>query len=123
MFSKEELTFDDYCETRNVQKGTMYLDTAGSGEVADMVHVGRTGSFVPVRHGGGELYRITDTDGELKIHAVTGTKGHRWLDRELAKQRYDIDELFIDMEYFENLAQKAYDALAAQGDVGWFMSS
>ena len=26
LFSEEELTFDDFCETKNVTQGTMYLD-------------------------------------------------------------------------------------------------
>ena len=122
LFSKESPEFNDFCEVRNVVKGTMYLDTAGTGEVSDMIHMGRTGSFVPVRHGGGDLYRVFDVDGELKKFAVTGTKGHKWIDRELARKRNEVDELLIDMEYFQKLVNEAEAALDAHGDREWFLS-
>ena len=122
IFTHESPTFDDFCETRNVVKGTMYLDTAGTGEVSDMIHMGRTGSFVPVRHGGGDLYRVNEVDGELKLFHVAGTKGHKWIDRELAKGRNDVDELLIDMDYFQKLADDATAALSSFGDLEWFLS-
>lgn len=122
MFTHESPTFDDFCETRNVTQGTMYLDTVGDGDISQMVHVGRTGSFVPVRHGGGDLWRVKEVDGELKKWTVTGTKGYKWIDREIARGRNDVDELFIDMDYFENLVAEATNALEQYGDISWFMS-
>lgn len=103
LFSKQPTVFDDFCETKNVVQGAMYLDFSGTGELGNMVHVGRTGSFVPVKHGGGELWRVKDD----KKYAVTGTKGYRWIDRETARNREKTDELFIDMDYFESLEQEA----------------
>jgi len=109
------IIFDDYCETKNVQKGTMYLDFSGKEdpEAKDMVHVGRTGSFVPVMDGGGILWRIN----EDKKYAVTGTKGYLWIDRETAKKRDEEGVLVVDMTYFKTLEQKAVDALSQFDEV------
>ena len=77
-----------------------------------MIHVGRTGSFVPVKHNGGNLWRIKDG----KKYAVTGTKGYKWVDREIAKSRDAAHDLFIDMEYFESLAKEAINTINKFGD-------
>jgi len=106
LFSRDPLEFDDYCETKNVVQGRMYLDTVGSGELSDMRLVGSTGSFVPV-YNGGDLWRIKDE----KKYAVTGTKGHKWIEREVAAYRDSIGELDIDMSYFEKLKADAIEAL------------
>lgn len=105
LFSGEELTFDDFCLTKNVTVGTMYLDfhpeeNPDTKTVESMVHVGRTGSFVPVSYGGGVLYRVKDD----QLYAVTGTKGYLWVEREVAQEN---PELQVDMRYFEELKQKA----------------
>jgi len=68
-----------------------------------MRHVGRTNSFMPVRYDGGSLWRV---DGDKKHH-VSGTKGYIWIERELAKFRDSMDELFTDMDYFEKLKTDA----------------
>jgi energy-coupling factor transporter ATP-binding protein EcfA2 len=111
LFSKEELEFQDFCETKNVTKGTMYLDMADTSEEesdgSKRVHVGRTGSFVPVLEGGGYLLRVQDD----KKYAVTGTKGHRWVTRDHALALKEKDELVIDFPYFEELKLKAMDAI------------
>jgi len=103
LLSHEPPTFDDYCETKSVQKGRMYLDTLGTQRLEDMRHVGQTGSFVPVAERGGTLYRVKDD----KLYTVTGTKGHLWIERELAAFRESEGELVIDMTYFEKLRDDA----------------
>lgn len=113
LFSKEELVFDDYCETKNVVQGTMYLDFNESAEVKDMVHVGRTGSFVPVCDDGAALLRIKDD----KRYAVTGTKNHLWITRDMAVSRAEKGELNIDMDYFDRLRQEAVDAITQFDEV------
>jgi hypothetical protein len=107
LFSGEELQFRDFCEKRNVTKGTMYLDLAQADvlEHGKMRHLGRTGSFVPVLEGGGVLYRFH----EGKYFHVAGTKGHLWMEAELAK---DKDNLQIDMSYFEKLKADAEAAIS-----------
>jgi energy-coupling factor transporter ATP-binding protein EcfA2 len=112
LFAKEPLEFQDFCETKNVVQGTMYLDFSGSGEIQDMIHVGRTGSFVPVTDGGGTLWRVKDGNK----YAVTGTKGLSWINRDVATKRDQTGELNIDMEYFEDLKQKAADAITKFND-------
>lgn len=109
LFSKETVEFKDFCEIKNVQQGTMYLDFTGKEEpdIPDMIHVGRTGVFVPVLENGGVLWRIKDD----KLHHVSGTKGYSWIDRNVAKDRNDIEELHIDSGYFEDLKMKAVDAI------------
>lgn len=107
LFSNEELDFQDYCETRNVQQGIMYLDFSTEEEQKELLHVGRTGSFVPVMNDGGDLWRIKDD----KRYAVAGTKGHKWISRDVAFERWQAGELRIDMSYFEELKAKAIEAV------------
>jgi len=110
LFTHEPIEFKDFCEPKNVVQGRMYLDFSGTGEVENMVHVGRTGSFVPVLDGG-TLWRVK----EDKKYAVTGTKGYLWINREVAVNRKETNALNIDMSYFEELKQKAIDAITQFG--------
>lgn len=119
LFSKEEIVFDDYCETKNVVQGAMYLDFEGTGDISTMRHVGRTGSFVPVESGGGTLYRVKDD----KTYAVTGTKGYSWIEADVARGRMDLAEgLDVDFGYFELLTQKAKEAIEKWGSFEDFVS-
>ena len=118
LFSKQSVEFSDFCETKNVTKGTMYLDFTDDEDATskDMVHVGRTGSFVPVTEGGATLWRIIDDN---KYH-VSGTKGYKWIDRTVAANRQSIDELKIDSSYFEELKAKAIEAIVQFDEVESF---
>jgi energy-coupling factor transporter ATP-binding protein EcfA2 len=105
LFSGEELIFDDFCESKHVTQGTMYMDKEEPKKNEKpnrdhMRHIGRTGRFVPVLAGGGTLYRIKDE----QVYAVAGTKGHRWIEAELAQTMPDLQ---IDMSYFEKLKHDA----------------
>jgi len=104
-FSGEEIEFRDLCEARSVLKGTMYLDVNGSDmdqpDHTKMRHVGRTGLFVPVIEGGGILYRMH----EGKYYAVSGTKGHLWMEAHVAETLGE--KLKIDMSYFDKLQNDA----------------
>jgi hypothetical protein len=113
LFSGEEPEFSDFCEGRSVIKGSMYLDFRDEvdslePDVTKMRHVGKTGLFVPVLRGGGKLYRYN----EDKYYAVSGTKGHLWLEAELAKQEKDLQ---IDMTYFEKLKNSAVETIEQFG--------
>lgn len=107
LFSREDLTFDDYCETRSVQKGAMYLDFEHDRPMelgAEGLHfVGRTGRFVPVTEGA-RLLRVH----EGKTYAVTGTKNYLWVEADMAKG-LGLEE--IDMKYFERLKDEALKAI------------
>ena len=120
LFSGEELAFDDYCESKNVIQGTMYLDREEHEDDEDldhstMRHVGRSGRFVPVQEGGGTLFRVKDE----KYYAVTGTKGHRWIEAEIAQSMPDLK---IDMSYFEKLKADAIKTIEAFGSFQDFVS-
>jgi len=67
-----------------------------------MVYVGRTGSFVQVVYGG-DLWRIK----EGNKYAVTGTKGYKWITRDVAIERDKNAELLINMTYFNDMVAKA----------------
>lgn len=113
LFSGDELTFDDYCESKSVLQGTMYLDRKEHDKdedlsYLDMRHVGRTGRFVPVRSGGGVLFRVKDE----KYYAVSGTKGFKWIEAEIAKTMPDLE---IDMSYFEKLKADAIKTIEKFG--------
>ena len=112
LFTGEEITFNDLCEGRSVIQGAMYLDKedreAEDRVLRNMRHLGRTGRFVPVTEGGGTLYRVKDD----KYYAVTGTKGYKWMDAEIAKS---IPDVKIDMSYFEKLKNDAIKQIEAFG--------
>jgi hypothetical protein len=114
LFSGEDVVFDDFCESKNVVQGTMYLDMEDQKNEElpldrnRMRHLGRTGRFVPVLEGGGTIYRVKDE----KYYAVTGTKGHRWIDADIARS---IPNLKIDMSYFEKLKDDAVKTIEAFG--------
>jgi hypothetical protein len=120
--TEQPITFDDYCETKQVTQGSMYLDFDTTKPMAfvdvpsTMQFVGRTGRFVPVREdcGGGILYRVKDG----KPYAVTGTKGYFWLEAENAKA-HGID--CIDMDYFERLVDEARKTIEKFGNFEEFV--
>lgn len=116
LFSNEPLLFEDICETKSVTQGLMYLEFEDK-----LVHIGRTGSFVPVKEGGATLWRIKDD----KRYAVTGTKGYSWIEREMAIAR-DITmsnwEEHVDERYFDSLSEEAMNAIEKYGSFDKFVS-
>ena len=118
LFSKEELIFDDFCETKSVTS-QLYLDfneTLPEGE-HNYVFVGKVGRFTPVKpgFGGGVLYR--EKDG--KYYAATGTKGYRWLESETLKHN-DIWDMIVDESYYISLKDEAIKTISEYGDFTWF---
>ena len=118
LFSGEEPTFDDLCEGKTVVQGTMYLDKENHGKEAlvysDMHHLGRSGRFVPVTEGGGTLYRVKDD----KYYAVTGTKGYKWIEADVAKA---LPDLKIDMSYFDKIKDEAIKTIEKFGSFEEFV--
>jgi energy-coupling factor transporter ATP-binding protein EcfA2 len=118
----QPIVFDDYCETKQVSQGAMYLDFDATRPMisvdvpSTMQFVGRTGRFVPVKEdcGGGILYRVKDG----KPYAVTGTKGYFWLEAENAKV-HGID--CVDMDYFERLVDDARKTIEKFGNFEEFV--
>lgn len=122
LFTGKEIIFDDYCETKQVTQGAMYLDFGGDGHSIppiagqDMHFVGRTGRFVPVigGYGGGTLYRVKDG----KFYAVNGTKGYLWVEATMAK---GLGLEAIDMTYFDKLADEARKTIDYFGEFTRFV--
>lgn len=125
LFSKEEIVFDDLCETKEV-KSALYLDmNEGLPEDEhDYKFIGKVGRFCPIKpgFGGGILLREgTDKDGNIKYSAATGSKGYRWLESEMT---YAIDKFRnnIDTSYYNKLVDDAIDHIKEFGDFEWFVS-
>lgn len=120
LFTNEEVTFDDMCETKQVSKGAMYLDFEYDRPMAlvpdGMQFVGRTGRFIPVTKNGALLWRIMDG----KSYAVTGTKGYFWIEAEMYKQ--DPAKYEVDMSYFNKLADDAVTTINKFGTFEDFVS-
>lgn len=120
LFSNTQLVFKDYCQTKNVAKGNMYLDmneALPDGE-HNYVFVGKTGSFVPIvkGYGAGELMVLNND----KYGSVTGAKGYRWMDAEMVKNS-DMGDA-IDISYFEKLADEAKSKIEEYGYFDYFVS-
>ena len=117
LFTKEPVLIEDLFEARNVTKGAQYLAFNGTEIVDEMVHIGKTGVYIPVKHDGGKLLRIDDAG---KQHAVAGTKGYLWVLSDVARQRDEEYELFVDMDYYEALKTKASEAIGQYMDISVF---
>lgn len=119
LFTKEEVTFQDFCETKAVQTA-LYLDfneDLPAGE-HNLIFVGKVGEFCPIKPGcgGGLLLREKDE----KYHAASGTKGYRWMEANMVK---DLGkEKDIDRSYFSKLVDDAVDNLSQYCDIEDFIS-
>lgn len=133
LFDVQAVTFDDLCETKQVSKGSMYLDFDAVQKpmhsYVGMHFVGRTGRFVPVtpESGGGVLFRVADG----KRYAVTGTKGYFWAESDVAKEigwtdaeptEKDDGRVVVDMSYFEHLTNQAIKTINKYGDFEEFVN-
>lgn len=119
LFSKEDLIFEDLCETKSVTS-SLYLDMnedLGEDE-HNYVFIGKVGRFCPIKPGcgGGILYR----EKEGKYYAATGTKGYRWLESEMVFELNKLDD--IDEKHFIEMADGAKDTIQKFGDFEWFVS-
>ena len=112
LFSKEEIIFEDLCETKSVTT-EMYLDMNESlGEDEhNYQFVGKAGLYVPILpfRGGGVLLRKKDD----KYYAVSGTKGYRWLEASVVKSLNKQDD--IDLSYHNDLVVKAKEKIESYG--------
>lgn len=143
LFSKEEITFDDMCETKSVTSAIYIdrtpdeaaicinnpnVDTEGADEIVlDNGHslhfIGKVGLFTPIKegHGGGSLVRQnTDKTGAVKYNAVGGTKGYLWLESEMVAKLEK--EAYIDRSYYDKMVDEAVKSISEYGDFEWFIS-
>ena len=119
LFSKEEIEFNDVCETKSVTS-SLYLDMnedLPEGE-HNYIFIGRVGRFCPIKPGcgGGLLFR----EKEGKYYAATGSKGYRWLESEMVEKLEKQDD--IDHGHFIAMVDTAIDTIKKYGDFEWFVS-
>lgn len=92
--------------------------TAKIAEGHDYRFIGKVGSFCPVKPGKGGGLLMREKDG--KYYAATGTTGYRWLEAETMTSESNRE--YIDMSYYNKLADDAIDTIAEYGDFNWFVS-
>ena len=122
LFGSKDIDFEDYCETKQVGKGVIYLDFSGiekpqPEDLEKMHFIGKIGRFVPVPESSpmaGRLWRFS----EGKFYAVTGTKDYKWAEAGVVKAMGENSD--IDMTYFEALVNKARDDIEYYGSFEWF---
>lgn len=126
LFSKEKVENRDFCETKQVKVGSMFLnfegvDTPIALEKGDQRQfIGRTGMFVPIKEeAGGAILEVQRDEG--KFHAVTGTTGYHWLEKEMVDEFDKWDD--VDFGYFEGLVNKAIMKINEFGDFDWFIEA
>lgn len=118
LFTKEQITFEDMCETFSVKEGDLYLDMnegMADGE-QNLVFVGRVGQFSPIApgKGGGVLYRVKDG----KCYAAAGSTGYRFLESEMVKELGK--EKDIDLEFYRKMVDDAVEKISEYTDIEWF---
>lgn len=123
LFSKEDIQWKDLIETKQVTKGSIYIDyDAANAPMHEdsgpdkWKFAGRIGRFVPVTQesGGGVLWRVADG----KHYAVAGTKGYLWT---LAPEERPKYKLEIDERYYDELIREAKAAIGKYGDFEEFV--
>ena len=124
LFSKEDIEFNDMCETMSVAT-SLYLDMNENlpEDEHNYKFVGKVGSFCPIKPGcgGGELLREgKDKYGNVKYYAATGAKGYRWMESEMVRTLKK--ESSIDRSYYDHLADEAVATISKFGDFEWFVS-
>ncbi|MGN1370902.1 MAG: DUF5906 domain-containing protein [Candidatus Coprovivens sp.] len=124
LFSKEEILFEDMCETKSVTS-SLYLDL--NENLPENEHnyrfIGKVGSFCPIKpgFGGGLLLREgKDKEGNLKYSSATGAKGYRWLESEMVKTLDKVKD--IDQSYYIAMVDNAIETIKQYGDFEAFVS-
>lgn len=147
LFSKEEITFEDMCETKSVTSA-LYLDmnedlpdvtelekerdrlakknppmaAEGLDEKISEGHnyrfIGKVGRFCPIKAGCGGGLLMREKDG--KYYTATGSKGYRWLESEMVTELGK--EADIDRVYYDSLVDEAVKSISEYGDFEWFVS-
>lgn len=146
LFTKEPITFNDICETKEVKTTMLFDFNEGLPEGEHKYNfVGRIGRFIPVKpgYGGGVLlrdkgekqyqkeYAVWEKANKekpgskelpLRYTSVTGTVGYRWLDAEVLKEKSEVEVFdMVDTTYFAKLVDDAYETIHQFGDVEDFI--
>lgn len=149
LFSREDISFDDMCETFAVSKGDLYLDmnenlpdvSALEKELATL----QKKNLEPERQeelqkqiAEGHDLRFVGRVGQFspilpgnnggvlyrvndgKNYAAPGSTGYRWLESEMVKELGK--EKYVDRSFYDSLADKAIETISEYGDYEWFVS-
>jgi len=124
LFSKQPLTFDDFCVTQESKTGALYLDFGNEAE-HDYRFVGKVGQFTPVKNGGSLVAkRINKKTGETTYVATPGSTGYKWIESETIRNDFDMAQKndILDMSYFKALTDAAIASIENYGGFEWFVS-
>ena len=119
LFTHEDITFDDMCETMSVTS-SLYLRDPDDPDNPEFI--GRVGQFCPIKQGcgGKELLREgKDKEGNRKFSAATGSKGYLWLESEQVRKLGKEDD--IDRSYYDSMVNKAIETISQYGDFDAFV--
>lgn len=149
LFSKEDILFDDLCETKSVTS-SLYLDM--NENLPDVSSLEKELNKVLKNSPGdenlinnlkeeiakGHNYRFIGKVGRFcpikpgcgggllmrekdgKYYSATGAKGYRWLEAEIVSSLGRTDD--IDEGHFKEMADTAIDTIKKYGDYEWFVS-
>lgn len=149
LFSKEDILFDDLCETKSVTS-SLYLDM--NENLPDVSSLEKELNKVLKSSPGdenlinnlkeeiakGHNYRFIGKVGRFcpikpgcgggllmrekdgKYYSATGAKGYRWLEAEIVSSLGRTDD--IDEGHFKEMADAAIDTIKKYGDYEWFVS-
>ncbi len=149
LFSKENILFDDLCETKSVTS-SLYLDM--NENLPDVSSLEKELNKVLKNSPGdenlinnlkeeiakGHNYRFIGKVGRFcpikpgcgggllmrekdgKYYSATGAKGYRWLEAEIVSSLNRTDD--IDEGHFKEMADAAIDTIKKYGDYEWFVS-
>ena len=149
LFSKEDILFDDLCETKSVTS-SLYLDM--NENLPDVSSLEKELNKVLKNSPGdenlinnlkeeiakGHNYRFIGKVGRFcpikpgcgggllmrekdgKYYSATGAKGYRWLEAEIISSLDRTDD--IDEGHFKEMADAAIDTIKKYGDYEWFVS-
>lgn len=149
LFSKEDILFDDLCETKSVTSN-LYLDM--NENLPDVSSLEKELNKVLKNSPGdenlinnlkeeiakGHNYRFIGKVGRFcpikpgcgggllmrekdgKYYSATGAKGYRWLEAEIVSSLGRTDD--IDEGHFKEMADAAIDTIKKYGDYEWFVS-
>lgn len=149
LFTKEDILFDDLCETKSVTS-SLYLDM--NENLPDVSSLEKELNKVLKNSPGdenlinnlkeeiakGHNYRFIGKVGRFcpiktgcgggllmrekdgKYYSATGAKGYRWLEAEIVSSLGKADD--IDEGHFKEMADAAIDTIKKYGDYEWFVS-
>lgn len=149
LFTKEDILFDDLCETKSVTS-SLYLDM--NENLPDVSNLEKELNKVLKNSPGdenlinnlkeeiakGHNYRFIGKVGRFcpikpgcgggllmrekdgKYYSATGAKGYRWLEAEIVSSLGRTDD--IDEGHFKEMADAAIDTIKKYGDYEWFVS-